>query len=102
MKSQLKPNPVPRRIDTDSDDVLDPLDLLEPVYEELTKDNKPSTSNIKQKESPKYAQIKRHIPKRVKRRRYSDESEEVKVFILFIFNFITICSFLDTTNIPVA
>lgn len=77
MKTPIKSNPIPKRVDTDSDDVLDPLDLLEPVYEELTKDNKPSTSNMKAKESLKLAQIKRHLPKRVKRRRYSDESEEV-------------------------
>ncbi|KAJ8956243.1 hypothetical protein NQ318_014975 [Aromia moschata] len=58
-----------------ADDILDPLDLLEPVYEELTKESKPSSVQAKLKEN-KFVHAKRGLPKKFKKRKLPEEREE--------------------------
>ncbi|KAJ8953714.1 hypothetical protein NQ314_007324 [Rhamnusium bicolor] len=58
-----------------NDDILDPLDLLEPVYEELTKESKPASVPTKFKEC-KSMPIKKGLPKKLKKRKFSEEREE--------------------------
>ncbi|KAJ8984152.1 hypothetical protein NQ317_017803 [Molorchus minor] len=49
------------------DNILDPLDLLEPVYEELTKHEKPASVPAKFKES-KAAPVRKSLPKKLKKK----------------------------------
>ncbi|XP_060534257.1 uncharacterized protein LOC132706761 isoform X2 [Cylas formicarius] len=59
-------------------DMIDPLDLLEPVYEEITKEPPPLLKPaipLKLREV-KHVPIKRNIGKKVKKRRYVEDREE--------------------------
>ncbi|KAG5878379.1 hypothetical protein JTB14_020615 [Gonioctena quinquepunctata] len=54
---------------------LDPLDLLEPVYEELTKEPTQATTLVKPKEI-KTIPVRRSMTKRLKKRKMTEEREE--------------------------
>lgn len=61
-------------------DILDPFDLLEPVYEEVQKEPKPAAITNKVKEVSKSVSIKRNIQKKVKKRKISDRDEVMNYF----------------------
>lgn len=59
-------------------DILDPYDLLEPIYEEVQKE-KPINILNKSKEANKNVAMKRNVQKKVKKRKISDDREEVRI-----------------------
>lgn len=64
-------------------DILDPLDLLEPVYEEVQKEPKPPSMLNKAKEINKAVPVKKSVQKKVKKRKISDDRDEVSRMIFF-------------------
>lgn len=56
-------------------DILDPFDLLEPVYEEVQEE--PVIAN-KAKDSNKTVSLKKNVQKKVKKRKISDDRDEVR------------------------
>lgn len=83
-----KKNPVFHRNNYEStsqdydDDLLDPLDLLEPLYEEAAEEKKPSTV-VKPKENKyNYQPVKKPFTRRLRKRKLSDSRDPVMTFHL--------------------
>lgn len=69
--NQKKPDRIEtRKTKLESDDILDPLDLLEPIYEEPAKPDRPVN---KFRQFP----IKKNFPRKIKKRKYSDVRDDV-------------------------
>lgn len=66
-------------------DILDPFDLLEPVYEEVQKEPKPPCTPNKTKEATKNVPVKKGVQKKVKKRKISDDRDEVRIFTIKIY-----------------
>ncbi|XP_019875972.2 uncharacterized protein LOC109603910 isoform X1 [Aethina tumida] len=68
--NQKKPDRIEtRKTKLESDDILDPLDLLEPIYEEPAKPDRPVN---KFRQFP----IKKNFPRKIKKRKYSDVRDD--------------------------
>ncbi|RZC40347.1 myoneurin-like, partial [Asbolus verrucosus] len=62
--------------DYDNDDLLDPLDLLEPLYEEAAEEKKPSSTMVKPKEIKyQYQPIKKPFTRKLRKRKYSEQRD---------------------------
>ncbi|XP_063930516.1 midasin-like isoform X3 [Zophobas morio] len=58
------------------DDLLDPLDLLEPLYEEAAEEKKPASTVVKPKENKyQYQPMKKPFTRRLRKRKYSEQRE---------------------------
>lgn len=67
-------------------DILDPFDLLEPVYEEVQMEPKPASIPSKVKEANRSVSLKKSVQKKIKKRKISDDRDEVRNFLLSISN----------------
>ncbi|XP_068900185.1 uncharacterized protein [Tenebrio molitor] len=62
--------------DYDNDDLLDPLDLLEPLYEEAAEEKKPTSTVVRPKENKyQYQPMKKPFTRRLRKRKYSEQRD---------------------------
>lgn len=72
--------PLPSKDISHKKDFFDPiLDLLEPVYEEVAKDPKPTKAIVPK--DPKNITVRRNVQKKLKKRKITDDREEVSYCI---------------------
>lgn len=86
---QVKKQPVFRSAestsyDYENDDLIDPLELLEPLYEEAADEKKPrSTLGRPPKENKyQYQPVRKSFPKKLRKRKHSDAREPVSTYVI--------------------
>lgn len=61
-------------VDYENEELLDPLDLLEPLYEEMAEEKQPNVK--KDVKVQVYQPVKRNFPKKIRKRKISEPREE--------------------------